>query len=71
MRDERILSAQERALVATLLQHAKSASGENQETQEAVRVVIASSVGETVAQRAFAVLGRSIVEHILDDRSNT
>ncbi|GEM_PF-685658 len=67
MRDERILSAQERALVATLLQHAKTASGENRETQEAVRAVIASAIGETVAQRAFAVLGGSIVEHILDD----
>ena len=66
MRDERILSAQERALVATLLQHAKTASGENQETQEAVRAVIASAVGETVAQRAFAVLGGSIVERILE-----
>lgn len=66
MRDERILSAQERALVATLLQHAKAASGENPQTQEAVRSVIASAVGETVAQRAFAVLGGSIVERILE-----
>src|ERR1700728_5167724 len=65
VRDERILSAQERALVATLLRHAKTATGENQEIQEAVRVVIASAVGETVAQRAFAVLGGSIVERIL------
>lgn len=69
MRDERILSAQERALVATLLQHARTASGETQETQEAVRAVIASAVGETVAQRAFAVLGGSIVERILDGGS--
>jgi len=66
MRDERILSSQERSLVATLLQHAKAATGENQETQNAVRAVIASAVGETVAQRAFAVLGGSIVERILD-----
>ena len=65
MLDERILSAQERALVATLLQHAKAATSENPETQDAVRSVIASAVGETVAQRAFAVLGGSIVEHIL------
>ena len=65
MRDERILSAQERALVATLLQHAKAATSENPETQDAVRSVIASAVGETVAQRAFAVLGGSIVERIL------
>jgi Rps23 Pro-64 3,4-dihydroxylase Tpa1-like proline 4-hydroxylase len=66
MRDERILSAQERALVATLLQHARAATGENHETQQAVRAVIASAVGETVAQRAFAVLGGSIVERILE-----
>jgi len=66
MRDERILSAPERALVATLLQHAKASSSANPETQEAVRAVIASAVGETVAQRAFAVLGGSIVERILE-----
>jgi SM-20-related protein len=66
MRDERILSAPERALVATLLQHAKATSSANPETQEAVRAVIASAVGETVAQRAFAVLGGSIVERILE-----
>jgi len=65
MRDERILSAPERALVATLLQHAKAATATNPETQEAVRAVIASAVGETVAQRAFAVLGGSIVDRIL------
>jgi SM-20-related protein len=66
MRDERILSPQERALVATLLQHAKAATVDNQETQEAVWAVIASAVGETVAQRAFAVLGGRIVERILE-----
>ena len=66
LRDERILSAPERALVANLLQHAKAATSENHETQEAVRAVITSAVGETVAQRAFAVLGGSIVERILE-----
>jgi SM-20-related protein len=66
VRDDRILSAQERTLVSTLLQHAKAASGSNQETQEAVRAVVASAVGEVVAQRAFAVLGGSIVERILE-----
>jgi Rps23 Pro-64 3,4-dihydroxylase Tpa1-like proline 4-hydroxylase len=65
MQDERILSAQERALLAALLQHAKTATAENPETREAVRSVIASAVGETVAQRAFTVLGESIVERIL------
>ncbi len=69
MRDERILSTSERALVATLLQHAKAATAENPETQESVRAVIASAVGETVAQRAFAVLGGSIVERILEGNS--
>ena len=66
MRDERILSTQERTLLATVLQHARTATCENPESQEAVRAVIASAVGETVAQRAFAVLGGSIVERILE-----
>jgi len=65
MQDERILSAQERTLVAALLRHAKASAGESQETQDAVRSVIASAVGETVAQRAFTVLGESVVDHIL------
>ncbi len=69
MRDERILSAQERALVANLLQHAKSAASANPETHEAVRAVIASAIGETVAQRAFSVLGGSIVERIIESSS--
>jgi len=69
MQDERILSAQERALVANLLHHAKTAAAANSETQQAVRAVIASAIGETVAQRAFAVLGGSIVERILESSS--
>jgi len=71
MRDERILSAQERALVSTLLQHAKTATATNSQTEEAVRTVIASAVGEIVAQRAFGVLGGSIVERILESSSST
>ncbi len=71
MWDERILSTQERALVATLLQHAKAATNENPETQKAVRAVIASAVGETVAQRAFAALGGSIVERIMENSAVT
>ncbi len=70
MHDERILSAPERALLATLLQHARAAANGNEETQRAVRNVIASAVGETVAQRAFSVLGTSIVEHILENGSS-
>ena len=66
MRDERILSAQERSLVTSLLQHAKAAPGSTPEIQQAVRAVIASAIGESVAQRAFGVLGSSIVERILE-----
>jgi Rps23 Pro-64 3,4-dihydroxylase Tpa1-like proline 4-hydroxylase len=70
MQDERILSAQERVLVANLLQHAKTAASANPDTHEAVRAVVASAVGETVAQRAFAVLGGSIVERIIESSSS-
>jgi SM-20-related protein len=71
MQDERILSAQERALLSALLHHANGSSGQSAEMQQAVRTVIASAVGETVAQRAFAVLGGSIVEKLLESSSAT
>lgn len=67
MQDERILSARERALLRSVLQHGRSAAGESPETQETVRTVIAAAVGETVAQRAFSILGASIVERILEN----
>jgi SM-20-related protein len=69
MQDERILSAQERALLSTLLHHTNGTSGQSAEMQQAVRAVIASAIGETVAQRAFAVLGGSIVERLLESSS--
>ena len=66
MQDERILSARERELLLNLLRHAENAGGEGVDNQQNVRAVIASAVGETVAKRAFAVLGGSIVERILE-----
>ncbi len=71
MQDERILSARERALLSSLLQHARAAAGENPETQEAVSTAIASAVGETVAQRAFTVLGGSVLERILKNNPSS
>jgi Rps23 Pro-64 3,4-dihydroxylase Tpa1-like proline 4-hydroxylase len=71
MCDERILSPRERALLTNLLQHAKNASSGDKQTQERVHAVIASAVGETVAQRAFSALGSSIVERILADPAAT
>src|ERR1700693_3921600 len=65
MQDERILSPRERELLMSLLQNSRAVSSSNPETQAAVTATIARSVGETVAQRAFALLGGSIVEQIL------
>ncbi len=65
MQDERILSPRERELLMSLLQNSRTVSSSNPETQSAVNATIARSVGETVAQRAFALLGGSIVEQIL------
>src|SRR6266853_2234145 len=65
MQDERILSPRERELLTSLLQNSKTVSGNNPQTQSAVAAAIAQSVGEAVAQRAFALLGGSIVEQIL------
>ena len=65
MRDERILSPQERELLMSLLQNSRAVSSIDPQTQSAVTAAIARAVGETVAQRAFALLGSSIVEQIL------
>ena len=65
MRDERILSPQERELLMSLLQNSRAVSGSDPQTQSAVTAAIARAVGETVAQRAFTLLGSSIVEQIL------
>ena len=66
MQDERILNSQERSLITALLRHARAASGQDAATQSGVSAVIASAIGETIAQRAFSVLGGSIVEKILE-----
>jgi Rps23 Pro-64 3,4-dihydroxylase Tpa1-like proline 4-hydroxylase len=70
MQDERILSSSERELLASLLQNARAASGGKPEIQTAVITAIHRTVGETVAQRAFGLLGGSIVEQILAPTSS-
>jgi Rps23 Pro-64 3,4-dihydroxylase Tpa1-like proline 4-hydroxylase len=65
MEDERILTARERTLVSSILRNVKATSNGNPETRTAINAGIAAAVGETVAQRAFAVLGGSIVERIV------
>jgi Rps23 Pro-64 3,4-dihydroxylase Tpa1-like proline 4-hydroxylase len=65
MQDERILIPRERELLMSLLQNSRSISNGNPEIQSAVTAAIARAVGETVAQRAFALLGSSMVEQIL------
>lgn len=65
MQDERILSSRERELLTSLLQNSKTVPTSSSEVQSAVTAAIAQSVGETVAQRAFSLLGSSIVEQIL------
>jgi Rps23 Pro-64 3,4-dihydroxylase Tpa1-like proline 4-hydroxylase len=65
MQDERILTPREGELLMSLLQNSRAVSSGNPEIQSAVTTAIARSVGETVAQRAFALLGGSIVEQIL------
>lgn len=65
MQDERILTPRERELLTSLLQNSKTVSNNSPEIQSAVSAAIARSIGETVAQRSFALLGSSIVDQIL------
>lgn len=53
LRDERILSVQEKQLLANLLQLTKSNAGTR---ENAMAEIIARAVGETVAQRAYGIL---------------
>jgi SM-20-related protein len=65
MQDERILIPRERELLISLLQNSRAISSGNSEIQSAVATAIARAVGETVAHRAFTLLGSSMVEQIL------
>jgi Rps23 Pro-64 3,4-dihydroxylase Tpa1-like proline 4-hydroxylase len=65
MQDERVLIPRERELLMSLLQNSRTISSGNPEIQSVVTSAIARAVGETVAQRAFALLGSSIVDQIL------
>ena len=65
MADERILTTRERDLLGNILRQVKTTSNANSETYSSANAVIASAVGEAVAQRAFAMLGASIVERIV------
>jgi 2OG-Fe(II) oxygenase superfamily len=58
LRDERILSPREKELLLNLLQHASM-------RDSAVSATIAHSVGEIVAQRAYAVLGDNITKRLI------
>jgi Rps23 Pro-64 3,4-dihydroxylase Tpa1-like proline 4-hydroxylase len=65
MQDARILSPREQELLTSILQNSRLVSSGNPEIQSAVTAAIGRSVGETIAQRAFVLLGGSIVEQIL------
>jgi len=65
IQDERILTSAERALLKSLLQNIRAAAQRNPDVQTAIDAAIASALGETIAQRAYSVLGTSIVQQIL------
>jgi SM-20-related protein len=66
--DERILNLRERELIQRILQSARVYAGTAQEA--AVNEIVARAVGETVAQRAYAVLGGEIIRRMLEDTQN-
>jgi Rps23 Pro-64 3,4-dihydroxylase Tpa1-like proline 4-hydroxylase len=58
--DERTLSTQEKELLANLLRSAKNHNGNNNFAE-----MIARAVGETMAQRAFGILGENITQRLM------
>jgi len=66
MCDERILSVPERELLTNLLQRTQT----NGSTRDnAVAETIARAVGETIAQRAYGILGNSITQRLIEQAS--
>src|SRR5690349_8026034 len=65
--DDRILSARERELLVEILRRTGSASNGD----AAARDKIARAIGETIAQRAFTLLGASIAQSLLDNPAAT
>jgi len=65
LRDERILSLSERELLANVLQRARTCAGSG---DTSVPEAIERAVGETLAHRAFAILGNRIVEKIVEQQ---
>jgi len=63
MDDERILSARERELLSSLLQHTKNITGSR---DNAVAETMARAIGEVIAQRAYGILGSNITQRLLD-----
>jgi Rps23 Pro-64 3,4-dihydroxylase Tpa1-like proline 4-hydroxylase len=58
--DERTLSTQEKELLANLLRSAKNHNGNNNLAE-----MIARAVGETMAQRAYGILGENITQRLM------
>jgi Rps23 Pro-64 3,4-dihydroxylase Tpa1-like proline 4-hydroxylase len=59
MRDDRILSARERELLASVLRRVR---GYGDAAESKVAQSVARAIGETVAQRAFSLLGEQILQ---------
>jgi SM-20-related protein len=62
--DERTLSTQEKELLANLLRSAKNHNGNNNLAE-----TIARAVGETMARRAYGILGESITQRLIKQSS--
>jgi hypothetical protein len=68
MCDDRILSVQEKELLANLLQRARTNASAR---DPAVAEAIARAVGETIAQRAYGILGNSIAQRLVAQQSGS
>ncbi len=69
--DESILGASERSLLRALLQNLQAGLERNPSLKAEAEKIVAGAVGETIAQRAYAVLGMGIVERILADSADS
>jgi SM-20-related protein len=64
VQDEEMLAANERELLANVLRRARV---QHQSEDDEILQILVCAVGDTIAQRAVAKLGRNISQHILRD----
>ncbi|AGY59015.1 2OG-Fe(II) oxygenase [Gloeobacter kilaueensis] len=71
IKDERVITDQERQLLASIFQHIKSHETPSAELEAAIAERLAGAVGNVIGQRMARVFGDAVVRRLVDTQMNT